>query len=111
MADYGGRGGGQSLRDALNQLYPMTGLGEYGAMFPPASGADQPAPAIPLPQPRPPMPQGLPPGVMGAPQGVPPQLPPGLQGGVPPQGGPLPTARPLGLGQPQSYTQRLGLGG
>ena len=40
MADYGGVGGGRSLRDALNQRsMPMTGLGEYGAMFPPAYAA------------------------------------------------------------------------
>ena len=38
MADYGVNGQGGSLRDALNQLYPMTGLGEYNAMFPPALG-------------------------------------------------------------------------
>jgi hypothetical protein len=61
MADYGGRGGGQSLRDALNQLYPMTGLGEYNTMFPPQTGAPQPGPPVPLPQPRPPGAPGFPP--------------------------------------------------
>ena len=98
MADYGGRGGGQSLRDALNAIMPMTGMGEYGAMFPPNAGAPEPTAPVPLPQPRPQMPQGLPP------QGM-------VQPGVP-----LPMARPPGLGLPpqlpqQSYTQRLGLGG
>lgn len=103
MADYGiGRQGG-SLRDALNELYPMTGLGEYGAMFPPNAGAPEPTAPVPLPQPRPQMPpQGMVPPQQGLPPGVP-----------PPQGVPLPVARPPGLPQqlpPQSYTQRLGLG-
>jgi hypothetical protein len=60
MADYAiGRTGG-SLRDALNQLYPMTGLGEYNTMFPPQTGADQPGPPVPMPQPRPPGAPGFP---------------------------------------------------
>jgi hypothetical protein len=83
MADYAiGRTGG-SLRDALNQLYPMTGLGEYGAMFPPPTGADQPSGPIPLPQVPPPGAMGLPPPQPGqAPPGL--QRAPGLGGGLPP---------------------------
>ena len=52
MADYGGVGGGQSLRDALNRIMPMTGMGEWGAMFPPPTGADQPTAPVPIPQPQ-----------------------------------------------------------
>lgn len=61
MADYGiGRTGG-SLRDALNQLYPMTGMGEYNTMypptmFPPNTGAEPSGQApVPIPPQRPPM--------------------------------------------------------
>jgi len=91
MADYGVNGMGGSLRDALNQLYPMTGLGEYNAMFPPAFGADQPTAPPPMPRPRPPQapqmpgylsPAGAvttgPPATPGAAAGPPPQLPAGL---------------------------------
>ena len=60
MADYGvGRTGG-SLRDALNELYPMLGMGEYNAMFPPQTGAPQPSGPVPVPRARPPMPVPLP---------------------------------------------------
>jgi hypothetical protein len=81
MADYGGVGGGGSLRDALNEMYPLTNIGGYGAMFPPQAGADQPGAAIPLPQPRPPMAPQIP--------GALPAMPPGTvgQGGLPQQGG------------------------
>ena len=90
MADYGVNGQGGSLRDALNQLYPMLGMGEYNAMFPPALGSDQPSAPVPLPPPRPPQapqpPGYLPPAgavttglpaMPGAAAG-PPQLPAGL---------------------------------
>lgn len=57
MADYAIGNTGGSLRDAINALYPMTGLGEYNTMFPPQTGAPQPGPPVPLPQPRPQTPQ------------------------------------------------------
>jgi len=97
MADYGVNGQGGSLRDALNQLYPMLGLGEYNTMFPPALGSDQPSAPVPIPQPRPQQAPQLPPyaplagaalagpapALPGAVAG-PPQLPAGLsiQGGI-----------------------------
>jgi hypothetical protein len=103
MADYGiGRTGG-SLRDALNQLYPMTGLGEYGAMFPPQTGSPQPSGPVPMPQPRPQMPPGalgVPPPGMGPPTG----LPPGVGLGPPPGG-------PPGLAQAPGLQGNLALGG
>lgn len=116
MADYGGVGGGRSLRDALNQLYPMTGMGEYGAgyppnMFPPGTGADQPTAPVPLPQPRPPGP-GMAPGVGGMPPPGP--TAPGTMGqapalqGAPGLGGGIPPGQ---YGGPQSYAARLGIGG
>lgn len=105
MADYGGRGGGDSLRDALNQLYPMTGLGEYGAGFPPrgmlappASGDPTPSPPVPLPPQRPagapgpgyaPLPNpaiGGPPPRLALPQGIQPNAP--IPIGAPPGGMP-----------------------
>ena len=50
MADYGGLGGGGSLSDAFNQLYPLTNLGGISTGFPPggsaASGYDSAARAI-----------------------------------------------------------------
>lgn len=103
MADYGSTGGGNSLRDALNQLFPMTGLGEYGAgypptMFPPAGGADRPTGPVPIPQPRPPQAPSVAPGMM-APGGVPPGLAQMQQPGLIGQ-----------YGAPQSYAARLGLG-
>lgn len=83
MADYGiGRTGG-SLRDALNAMAPMLGMGEYSAAFPPTSppspGAPQPqpaAPAVPLPPQRPPMQPGMPR-----------YLPPNVQAGLQPAPG------------------------
>jgi hypothetical protein len=133
MADYnyGNRGG--SLRDALNSMYPMTGLGEYGAMFPPNTGAPQAEPPVPIPRPRPPMlppqAQGLPPpqagmpppGLPQMPQGLP---PPGMPQGqlVTPPGMPgvagglqMPINPNLALtaggrfGGPQDYATRLGM--
>jgi len=58
MADYGVNGQGASLRDALNALYPMTGLGNYStgfapAMFPPQTGSEMPSGPVPMPRPRP----------------------------------------------------------
>jgi hypothetical protein len=106
MADYGGLGGGNSLRDALNALSPMRGMGEYGAgyppqMFPPQTGAPQPSGPVPMPPPRPQMPPQLPPGALG-------MAPPGYGG--PPQGLPpgvgMPQMRP-GMGQ--DYAAQLGL--
>ena len=109
MADYGGVGGGQSLRDALMQL-----MGQGQQSFPPASGADQPSAAVPIPPQQPPMqaPQGamppqpsMPPG----PPGIPPQ--PDLQGAVPPGAVPPPVnafARPR-LAPGLDYAGQLGL--
>ena len=68
MADYGARTGG-SLRDALNQAYPLTGLGEYSSGYPPNAGGPQPEaglsrpplPGAPVPQQgltQPPLPGG-----------------------------------------------------
>jgi hypothetical protein len=58
MADYGyGNTGGSGLREALNQMYPMTGLGEWGAMFPPNSGSPTPEAPVPIPRQRPPIPR------------------------------------------------------
>jgi hypothetical protein len=119
MADYGGLGGGRSLRDALNQLYPMTGLGEYGAMFPPQTGSPQPSGPVPMPPPRPQMP--LPPGALGMPPpgmgGPPPGLRPGV--GLPPGGPPGLAQAPglqgqlQGLGRPAgpNYAAQLGMAG
>jgi hypothetical protein len=97
MADYGGLGGGNSLRDALNALYPMTGLGNYSTQFPPQTGSPMPSGPVPMPPPRPQMPPQLPPGALGmaAPGvGPPPGLPPGVgmgpPPGAPPGYGPIP---------------------
>jgi len=101
MADYGGLGGGQSLRDALNAAYPMTGLGEYAAAFPPALGADQSSPPVPLPQPRPlqaPPPSRPPVFYQPPPLGPPGSRPPIFQGPT----GPAPTMRPPVFGSVQS---------
>jgi len=100
MADYGGLGGGNSLRDALNALYPMRGMGEYNTMFPPQTGAPQPSGPVPMPPPRPQMPPQLPPGLMG-------MAPPGM-GGQPPG---LPPGGPPGLAQAPGLQGQLGLGG
>ena len=98
MADYaiGPPGYGQGLRDALNAAYPMTGLGEYGAMFPPNTGVPGPGSGpVPIPQPRPPtMAPPAPPQIGGQvqPQGA----------GVNPPSGPLPggpVSLPLGPGR------------
>jgi hypothetical protein len=99
MADYGiGRTGG-SLRDALNALYPMTGLGNYSTEYPPQTGAPQPSGPVPMPPPRPQMPPQLPPGAMG-------MAPPGL--GQPPG---LPPGGPPGLAQAPGLQGQPGLGG
>ncbi len=105
VADYGGIGGGVSLRDALNELYPMTGLGEYGAgypptMFPPAGGADRPTGPVPLPQQRPPVP-GYPPPQMGLPPRPPvPGYPPPDEGLLTRPPLPGPQVQPPGLSRP-----------
>jgi len=113
MADYGGLGGGNSLRDALNALYPMTGMGEYNTMFPPQTGAPQPSGPVPMPQPRPQMPPQLPPGAMGmAPPGQPPGLPPGGPPGLAQAPGLQgPNAQMFGGGRfgGQDYAGQLGL--
>lgn len=117
MADYGSVGGGRSLRDALNEIMPMLGMGEYGAMFPPQAGAPEPTAPVPLPQQRPPLPGGPVPqqGLSRPPvPGYPPPdegllTRPPLPGGPPT--GPLPPRPTLPPQMPQqSYTQRLGLG-
>jgi hypothetical protein len=57
MADYGySHERGFGLRDALNAAYPMTGMGEYGMMFPPNSGSPTPEAPVPIPRQRPPQP-------------------------------------------------------
>lgn len=104
MADYAiGRTGG-SLRDALNAIMPMTGMGEYGTMFPPQlppnTGAEPTGqPPVPVPQQRPPMPVALPPGGVNLPPTFPQaqQLYQGLQ------------ANPAPQMAPGNYAQRLGL--
>jgi hypothetical protein len=112
MADYGiGRTGG-SLRDALNALYPMTGMGEYNTMFPPQTGSPQPSGPVPMPPPRPQMPPQLPPGALGmAPPGYggPPQgLPPGV--GMPPGGLAGPPGLPGGIPGQANLGMRPGMG-
>src|SRR5262245_16555932 len=65
MADFAVGNTGGSLRDALNELFPMTGLGNISTQFPPATGAAPFGEApVPLPRPRPAMP-GAPPGAFG----------------------------------------------
>jgi hypothetical protein len=55
MADYGVNGRGDSLRDAMNALYPMTGLGNYSTLFPPNTGVQPSGSApVPIPPQRPP---------------------------------------------------------
>jgi hypothetical protein len=116
MADYGGRGGGQSLRDALNQMYPMTGLGNYSTMFPPNTGADIPSSPVPIPTQRPPtMAPPVPPNnntnTMTQPLGAgvnPPGGPPPAGGPVPLPRGPLPMPMtfPAAQGMAQQYAGR-----
>lgn len=109
MADYAiGRTGG-SLRDALNAIMPMTGMGEYSTMFPPQlppnTGAEPTGqPPVPVPRQRPPLqagtggPLALPPGGVTMPPNYPAaqQLYQGLQANQ----GQMP---------PGNYAQRLGL--
>ena len=100
MADYGGQGGGRSLREALNYAYPMTGLGEYTAQFPPQTGANMPSGPVPIPsmtQQAPPLsrpPVFAPPNIPNAPPGVmerpPLSVPPMGPGPAPPPGGERP---------------------
>lgn len=135
MADYGGIGGGRSLRDALNAIMPMTGMGEYGAMFPPQTGSPQPGPPVPLPPPRPPQagpgaqylplpnPAGAPAPGLALPQGIQPNVPmpigapPGGPPGAPGGGAALPIGPNLnafaGASRPGpgNYVARLGLAG
>src|SRR5262245_49933210 len=100
MADYAiGRTGG-SLRDAINALYPMTGLSEYNTMFPPQTGAPMPSGPVPLPPPRPPQaPQQQYAPMAGAAL---------AQGPVPLPRGPLPMPMtfPQAQGMAQQYGQR-----
>lgn len=104
MADYA-VGSGRSLRDAVNALMPMSGMGEYNSMypptmFPPNSGSEPAgAPPVSIPRQRPPMPVALPPGGVNLPPTYPgaQQLYQGLQ------------ANPAPQMAPGNYAQRLGL--